>query len=102
MHRLDVDEMLTELTPQEFDEWVAYNIVEPFDDGWMQAGIIASIVQNAITSAVAAYSGKRLRKTDFVSPADFTPGAEKPSRRRQTADDIRSQLEGMINRGQDR
>ena len=96
MKRWDVNAMLDEMTPQEFDGWLAYHSIEPFDDGWLQAGVVASVVQNSVMSALAAYGGKRLKESDMVEPGDFVPGAEPRRKRGMTPDEYRQLIESRM------
>ena len=72
--------MLEELTPEEFDEWMAYDSVEPFDNGWLQAGVVSSSVQNCILTALSSFGGKTLQASELSNPCDFVPWLEKPKR----------------------
>lgn len=45
---LDVDAMLADITPQQFNEWLALYRLEPWGDDWVQAAkIIAEIANSA-------------------------------------------------------
>ena len=76
---LDVDAMLDSMTPQQFDEWLAYYSLEPFSDGWMQAGIMSATFHNEIESIRCGLAGhSRLTLHD---PDQYIPTKEAGRRR---------------------
>jgi len=85
--------MLAEMSPEEFDGWLAYQMVEPFDDGWLQAGVVSAVVQNSIMAALAAYGGKQLDQRDHAEPGDFIPGAKPRRKKGMTPGDFRATIE---------
>ena len=68
------------MTPQQFDEWIAFNNVEPFGDSWRQSATIAAEIYNTIAPLVAALSGEKVER---LTPEHYIPGAkvDKPTRR---------------------
>lgn len=58
---LNVDAMLAEIGPEQFNEWIAYHQLEPWGDEWVQTATVASAVHNAAGNSK-------------VSPLDFLPG----------------------------
>jgi hypothetical protein len=78
MKRLDVDQMLEELSPEQFDEWMGFYLVEPFGEQWRQTALIAAESRNAGVIALAPHMKRRLGSKDFVSPDDYF-GKSKPS-----------------------
>lgn len=75
MQRPDVDAMLDELTPEQFDEWQAFERIEPFGDEWRQAATIASCSHNTGLLAVAA-QGVKVPDSSFLPPDKFMPYQE--------------------------
>jgi hypothetical protein len=85
-HRPDVDDFLDELSPQQFDEWLAYFRIQPVSD---DAALLASLINNAgwliwsgLTGAdstvmmrdAADYLGvkaKSKKATRYLSPAEI-------------------------------
>lgn len=58
--------MLDELTPEQFDEWYASWLMEPWGDEWQQAGTIAAAAHNGPLLA-------RASATKLYEPAQFIP-----------------------------
>ena len=58
----DVDSMLDSMSPQQFDEWAAKDLIEPIGHVNQMAGFIAY--------AIAAYMGGKNSESD---PIDFMP-----------------------------
>ena len=48
--RLDVDQMLEEISPEQMDEWIAYYYTEPWGEEWLQSSLLCSIVANMFVS----------------------------------------------------
>lgn len=67
--------MLSELTPEQFDELQAYHMLEPWGDDWRRSGTIAAMAYNAglVACGYAAPQGA-------MSPDDCIPyrTVEKP------------------------
>ena len=57
---MNVDAMLADITPEQFNEWIAYHQLEPWGDEWVQTATIASAAHNAAGNS-------------HLSPLDFIP-----------------------------
>lgn len=55
--------MLADISPEQFNEWIAMYRLEPWGDDWTQTATIAAAMHNA--------AGNRA-----VSPVDFVPGEQ--------------------------
>ena len=73
MHRLDVDDMLAEMTPEQFDGWWAADALDPIDDGWRQAGTISATIANVVAQAV---SSEPIPRDDLLTHEAFIPRLE--------------------------
>lgn len=73
-----VAEAQSRMDAAEYVEWCAEYAMEPWDDGWRQAGTIAAAIVNANLRR-----GVRSR-----TPDDFIPRAIKPQRKQSIADMI--------------
>ncbi len=56
--------MLNEMSPEQFNEWLAFSLVEPFGDQWSHTGALCAVVDNLL-----ATKESRIRQ-----PADYRPG----------------------------
>lgn len=65
---LDVDAMLADTDPEQFDEWVALYRLEPWGDDWVQAARIIAAVMNAGGA------------DPQIDPADLVPTSENTKR----------------------
>ena len=75
-----MDGMLSEMTPEQFDELVAYDRVEPIGDEkicWVLASVGAAIV-NRLNLLAASWGNKDLRE---AKPRHFIPWAAKRMRK---------------------
>lgn len=84
--RLDVDKMLAEMTPGQFEELWAMQLIDGWGDEWMQAGTIAAAGHNAAVLT----SGAEVTQSMLHDPADYVPRAcrppgAKPAARKLTA-----------------
>lgn len=63
------DILLAMLTPQQFDEWIAYWTLEPFgyETEWQHAGVVASVIANV----------HRKKHSRSYKPSDFIPKVRK-------------------------
>lgn len=68
--------MLDSLTPEQFDEWMAYYLLEPWGDEWLQAGTVAAEVRNAGLRSLAA-AGVEVDDRDLRKPSQFVPKIRK-------------------------
>lgn len=96
-----MDRMLDEMTPEEFDERMAHDIVEPWGEQWSQTGTIAAAVVNSITEAIFARVGKTPPAAARLDPEDFIPRPqwwehERESRQVLTTDQLAASLERMV------
>lgn len=75
---LDVDDMLETISHDQFQNWMAYDHIEPFGEerGDLRTGIVASVIANCTP-------GVRRRYT----PKDFMPDF-RPRRRRMSGQEI--------------
>ena len=80
MGRPDVDCMLAEMTCGQFDEWRAFDRIEPFGDEWRQVAKICQIL--------AAVNGVTLDEESFM------PLVKRP----QTAEEIQAVMSGVAAR----
>lgn len=71
--RVNVDQMLAEISPQQFREWKAYEQVEPWGDEWRQSSTIATVVANEIRRVVAMFGNGNLEERDLYSLSNFVP-----------------------------
>lgn len=68
--------MLDSISPEQFDEWMAYYLLEPWGDEWLQAGTIAAEVRNAGLRSLAA-AGVQVDDRDFRNPKQYVPKVRK-------------------------
>lgn len=98
MGRLDVDQMLSELTPQEFDAWVIYLTRETLPEEWLRHGMVAAEISNQILAVQAGFGGRKLKDSDLRSPNDFNPWRQKTKKRvsLKSVAEFDRQMRGMI------
>lgn len=77
---LDVDKMLEAMTPRQFDEWLAYQSVEPLSDGWQQTGIMAATIHNELELIRCGLAGKSSPR--LHGPEDYVPNKAPRSRKK--------------------
>lgn len=65
--------MLDRMTPEEFEERLLAEELDPLDDSWRQTGTLAAAIVNTIRQLAAGLAGRNLRETDYASPDDFIP-----------------------------
>ena len=72
--------MLDEMTPRQFDEWVAYMLLEPSPA--RGHAMICATAHNETERALVAFGKTPVGDADLHSPADYLPGdpARKPDR----------------------
>jgi hypothetical protein len=75
--RLDVENLLDEITPAQMDEWIAYAMVEPLPDPWRQTGLLAAILMNA---SQAPTETRVWQAEDFVPAAVKTQNTLRPDK----------------------
>jgi hypothetical protein len=87
---LDPDAMLDQMSPEQFDERIAHEIVEPWGEPWKVGGTIAATIVNAIAQYIAVRAGQNLPPTALADPDDFVPRPswfERDSKRRVLSDE---------------
>lgn len=72
--RLDWRQMLSELSPQEYIEWVAFERIEPYGQEWHQTSNAAAAVINELRVMMAGFGGKNLPADQHESPDFLVPG----------------------------
>lgn len=70
MGRLHVDDMLAEMTPEEFDRWWAADLLDPLDDSWRQAGEICATIYNTM---LVANSTEKVTQDDLRLAEEYIP-----------------------------
>ena len=85
---LDVDGMLDSITPEQFDEFIAFNRVEP-------CGSDSTVEVLATFAASVA----RMMGNDEVTPEMFAPWRLKPVEKKASPKAVRSLLEGLARGG---
>lgn len=91
MGRLDVDEMLEEMSPAQFTEWRAALDVLGLDDQWQQAGTVCETIYTELHELAAAFNSEeteadaRKRRASYPKAGDFVPLLRKPSRQAKPA-----------------
>jgi hypothetical protein len=92
--------MLNQMTPDEFDERFAHDIVEPWGEPWKAAGTIAASVVNSIARYMAMRAGTRLPDEAIAMPDDFIPRPEfwqrEDHRRVLSDEETERQLMGLV------
>lgn len=58
----DVDALLDSLTPEQFNEWIAFECLEGINEGWRQTGEICVTLANTLGGEAA----KKLKAEDFI------------------------------------
>jgi hypothetical protein len=86
---MTVRELLARHTGPELSRWLAFCELEPLEDGYWQAAMVASTFANVMGS------GKRRFQI-----ADFLPSKRRAPRRIQSAEEGKAIIMGMIRRQQ--
>ena len=76
---VEVDSMLDSITPAQFNEWIAFNALEPIGNDWDQAATIAATLHNEMESIRCMFGGQK--KPEFHNIEDYVPTA-KPKRKK--------------------
>ena len=84
---MTVRELLGRIGSDELTEWLAFDDLEPLENGYLQAGIVASTIANVMGS------GKKR-----FSPLDFMPGYRPKSPPKVTSDRGIAIMRGMARR----
>jgi hypothetical protein len=69
---MTVRELGARMDAPEFQEWLAYDRVDPLPDPWTQTGLVVSTLANLLGDGKRSYR-----------PADFIPARPEPPRRRE-------------------
>jgi len=87
--------MLDSMTPQQFNEWLAYQSVEPLADGWQQTGIMAATIHNELELIRCGLSGKT--RPRLHGPEDYVPAKVPRSRKkdRMTPEEMETKARTM-------
>ncbi len=76
--------MLDELTPEQFNEWWAMYLIEPWGDDWKQTGAICETAYNMGLVTSRAFGGGRIEKSDLRKADDYIPRLRTKKERRAT------------------
>lgn len=71
--RIDVDAMLDEITPKQFDEWLAALLIGLDVEGWHQAVTVASGLQNELRVLVGSTQQRVPQRSEYLAPAEYLP-----------------------------
>ena len=91
MGRVDVDAMLDEMSPSQFNEWLAAYEAEGMRHEWERHSDLAAVIVNTVNQAL---STEPLKKEHIVKRESFMPYA-KPEEPTFTVDDAHAQLRGL-------
>lgn len=67
----DPDALADTMTPEQLNQWLAYDIVEPIGNEWEAAGTVAATVANSMSRFMAAKAGRTFGTDDMLAPGDF-------------------------------
>lgn len=70
---LHVDEMLRQMTPEEFDERLAHYLLCPWDRPYEVGAMIAAMYHNVMQTYIAAKAGKQPPRTAMLDPRELIP-----------------------------
>jgi hypothetical protein len=82
---VDVDGLLGSISREQFDGWIAYDLVEPFGQAWLQTGTIAAVIDSGFAQIAAAVAGQSVRPDQLPRPRDYMP-VWRRARRQATGD----------------
>ena len=74
--------MLDEMTPEQFNEWMAYYTLEPFGDEWEQSAMVCATVFN--TQVTKKHN---LAKIEDYMPQFEVDGDNKKDKRKMNVDE---------------
>ena len=63
---------MARMTPGQFSERLAADMLDPIDDTWMLANLMASI-ENQLKVVVARFGNEKLEKGDIAKVGDYLP-----------------------------
>ena len=88
MGRVDVDNMLAEMTPEQLNEWIAAWRAGLLRDEWEMAGSIAAEVHNGF-NVVRSLRGEKIKEDDYYSWKEYDPSQESKSEKKRGEESIR-------------
>ena len=91
--------MLDGLTPEQFDEWIALERLDPFGDEWLQAGQISAQVHNSVLLALNMTGQAKVKQSDMRSASEFTPdytGKRKPRQNRMSEAELQDETRSIF------
>jgi hypothetical protein len=87
MHRHDVDSLLEEMTPEQFNQWWAYCRLEPWGYDYERSALIAAMIHNCLLMFMAAQAGREISEEELISPGDLMPFSKRRRRRERILSD---------------
>lgn len=89
---LDVDQMLDSISVRQFNEWMAFNIIDPFvrERNDLNTALLASLYSNS----------KIADKNKLTVPADFMPYNDEPKKKvkKMTIGEAIKRAFGVVNK----
>ena len=70
--RLDWRRALNEITPRDFAEWIAFDLLEPVGM-WRLASMTASVVANEVRLIASGLGGQKMKPEDLYEVNAFVP-----------------------------
>lgn len=71
--RLDVDAMLSEMTPAQFNGWFASYRVSPWGDEYKRTSLITTEICNVIRGMAMSFGKERMKESDFLDRDFYVP-----------------------------
>ena len=71
--RLDVDAMLEEMTPDQFEGWYAAYRLSPWGDEYKRTSLIASEICNSIRGVAMGFGKQAMSEDDFLDLDHYVP-----------------------------
>jgi len=65
--------MLHEMTPAEFNEWMAAYYLDPWGQDWQQAGTISAEVKKFRQLLFSGLSNDSIKDSELATPEEFIP-----------------------------
>ena len=85
--RVDVDAMLEEMTPEQFNEWIAAYRAGLLREQWETAGTIAAEIHNGFMSIRQGLGAKDITSKDYYDWTTYDP-TQPPKKTRVDRDSI--------------
>lgn len=85
-----MDAMLDSITPQQFNEWIAFNSLEPLGNEWEQAALVAATLHNELETIRCMFGGQS--KPVFHQVDDYIP-TSKPKEKRVRRMTVQEQID---------